>query len=50
MVAYIYPAEKLCRILETELKMYTHSIQNSFSRKSNLKFYIIFNMISFTNA
>ena len=42
--------EQLCKVLEMELKTYTESVQNSFSRKSNLKFCIIFNMISFANA
>ena len=43
------PVVKPCKNLEMELKTYTPG-QNSFSRKSNLKFCIIFNMVSITNA
>ena len=45
------PMEKLYKILEMKLKMYTPvSPSISFSRKSNLKFCIIFSMISFVNT
>ena len=42
--------EKSCRVLEMELKSTPQSTQNSFSRKSDITFCIIFNMISFANA
>ena len=38
------------RFWKWNLKRTTQSAQNSFSRKSNLKFCIIFNMVSFVNA
>ena len=44
------PMEKLCKVLEVEIKTYTQATQNSFSKKSNIKFCIIFNMISLANA
>ena len=44
------PVEKLCKVLEMELETYIPVSQNSFSRKSDLKFCIIFNMILFANA
>ena len=37
------PVEKFCKVLEMEFKTYTPVGQNSFSRKSTLKFCIIFN-------
>ena len=44
------PWKRYVRFWKWNLKRTPQSVQNSFSRKSNLKFCIIFNMISFANA
>ena len=44
------PWKNYVKFGKLNLKCIPQSAQNSFSRKSNLKFCIIFNMISFANA
>ena len=44
------PVEKLCKILEMELKTYTPVSLKFVFEESNLKFCIIFNLIFFVNA
>ena len=44
------PWKNFVRFWKWNLKRTTQSAQNSFSKKSNLKFCIIFNMILFANA
>ena len=44
------PVENNVRFWKWNLKLRPQSAQNSFLRKLNLKFCIIFNMISFVNA
>ena len=44
------PVNKLCKILEIDLKTYTPIGLKFFFEKNKFKFCIIFNMISFVNA